>query len=193
MSWQATNSVLRLFPRKRNRAEFDAMIVIGHHYNERHQHSFPNFKTIAQEIGCSKRWAIKLIGRLIDHGDISRIAKGGRSGKDPNIYGIAPKYLEEGVNNRVHPSEEIGVNKLVHRRGELSCAKRGEHPTGKTGRKVSKTIESKEEAATSALAEPPPPLLKETGQLSNDRYEAMLRASEEKADQENGVNSYTRS
>jgi hypothetical protein len=157
MSWQATDAVLRIFPRKTKRAEFDAMIVIAHHYNEQQQHSFPNFKTIAQEVGCSKRWAIKLIGRLIAREDISLIAKGGRARGDPNIYRIAPKYLQERVNNAVHPSGEKRVNAAVHKKGERSCAHKGELPKRETGRKVLKQKESA--AAASAVAGPPPPLL----------------------------------
>jgi hypothetical protein len=151
------------------------MIVIAHHYNEQQQHSFPNLKTIAREVGCSKRWAIKLIGRLIAQGDIFRIAKGGRARGDTNIYGIAPKYLQERVNNGVHPSGEIRVNAAVHKKGEPSCARKGELLKGKTGRKVLKQKESA--AAASASAGPPPPLLSETDLEDSAKFQAEFEKS----------------
>jgi hypothetical protein len=91
MSWEATEAVLQLFPRKTKRSQFGAMIVIAHHYNNDLQQSFPGLELIQQKVGCKKRYAIKLLDALGKGKDIFVIEKG-RGRGHTTVFGLAPTY-----------------------------------------------------------------------------------------------------
>src|SRR5215470_11393299 len=156
VSWQASEAVWRMFNRKQNAREFLMMLSMAHHYNEQLGRSFPNLETSAKEVGCSRRWAIKLRNNLVANEDIFVIEKG-RGRGNPTAYGLHPKYSEK-VNSFTSPFNQQKVNS-GNGKGELSCARKGEQVARRSVHESNKANKKVSAAAASALAEPPPPLL----------------------------------
>jgi hypothetical protein len=156
VSWQATDAVLRTFDRKQNAREFLMMLSMAHHYNEERGRSFPSVATSAEEVHCSRRWAIKLRADLVAKGDLFVIEKGRGRGK-PTVYRLHPKYAEK-VNSITSPFNKQKVNS-GNGKGELSCAQKGEQPARRSVHESNKVNKKASAAATSAVALPPPPPL----------------------------------
>jgi hypothetical protein len=157
VSWQATDAVFERFDRKKNKREFLMLLSMAHHYNEKTGQSFPSIETSAHEVGCSRRWAIKLREKLLAARDIFLIEKG-RGRGHPSVFGLHQKYAET-VNSITSPFRKEKVN-CGNGKGELSCARKGEKPSRESVCKSNKS-KRKQAAAASAVALPPPPLLTE--------------------------------
>jgi hypothetical protein len=147
-----------MFNRKQNAREFLMMLSMAHHYNEQRGRSFPSLANSAEEVHCSRRWAIKLRNSLVANGDLHIIEKG-RGRGHPTAYRLHPKYAEK-VNSITSPFNKQKVNS-GNGKGELSCARNGEQFARRSVHESNKSKKKVSAAAASALAAPPPPLLLE--------------------------------
>jgi len=145
VSWHASDAVWRMFDRKQNAREFLMMLSMAH----------PSLATSAEEVHCSRRWAIKLRNSLVANGDL-RIIEKGRGRGNSTAYGLHPKYSEK-VNSITSPFNKQKVNS-GNGKGELSCARKGEQPARRNVHESNKTKKKVSAAAALALAGPPPPL-----------------------------------